>query len=587
MWINKIKKFISDQRNIFFKDISENSENEGVVDLISSLMFSVSLSFLFFSFFAFLLTSIGFFINIKISPLHLIYSIELTITFLFIFSRLIFPRRAFLYFLTSIFIFVSSFFVFINISQKTYDLSYDSQWYHMEEVIALKNGWNPFKQELTLKNHPEISSQNILNSYSKDSETIAAVIYKFFGKIETGKSINLMIIFMSFGFVLSFVLKVKKINPFLSLFCTFLLVINPITLNQYLSFYIDGSMYNLFLSFGALLGIFYLKKKNYLIYPIIFCICLLWNIKLTAILYTTIFFIAFLIYAWYSEKIIIFLKSIQIYLISSILAIFILGFNPYVTNLFWYGNPFYSGGMSSSNYIYTNMPENYFYLSSVERFVYSIFSKTEILRGEGKYSTFKLPFTYDANELSISKSDGTTGGFGPLFSGVFILSLIGLILIVRNKNHDFAWKSIFYLLFVICLSSVFFPVSSYARFITQFWIFPVIVGVYCINTKKLFSILVGVVLITTIFTNNYLITKEYLEFNIKGTEEVASELKQIKEISQTQTLFVDFDLFRSNRIRFKEAGIKFFERSISECAANRKRVLAQYIEESKTLICYQ
>lgn len=283
-----------------------------------------------------------------------------------------------------------------------------------------------------------------------------------------------------------------------------------------------------------------------------------------------------------------FFKTVQSYIFAGFLGFFILGFHPYITNTIWYKNPFYlDEGKGSESFLYINTPESFYYISSPERFVYSIFSRSEILRGEGKSNTLKLPFTYSKSEIKTIVSDNTTGGFGPLFSGVFILSIFGFIYIFYSKQTRDIKYGILLFLFVILLSSMFFPVSSYARFITPFWIFPCLIAIYLACEEKRLSTFLSFCIFTAIIVNNFLITLNYISFNLKGTKEVRNELEKIKKLSYENDIQVDFGLFRSNRVRFKEAGVRFSEYSAEQCSFDKTRVLTEYIPESKITLCYK
>lgn len=554
---------------------------------LPALLFCFSLSILLFVFFCIFVATLGFFVNTSITHFTFIIAVGLTSSSLYLLMNLMVKKKALLYFPVVMLLAGSCLFFAIAITEQFYDLDYDSQWYHLETVIALNNGWNPVRHKLTVRSDPDISSQDILLSYPKAQEIVEAVIYRFTGKIEAGKSFNVMTILMAFGFTLSAFLKLKGLNPLLSLIGSLLLIANPITLIQYLSAYVDGSIYNLLLSLLALLLLFYVTHKNQLILAIILCTTILWVTKLTAILYVTVCFVTFLIYCWYNEKILLFFKSIQAYLIAAVLALLLLGFHPYVTNLIWYGNPLYAGGRSTNSYFYTNAPESLYYLHPIQRFIISIFSKPEILRGEHKTHQLKLPFTIASDELPHLINDNTVSGFGSLFSGIFILSIIGTLLMIKSTHRAFIKGGVLLFLAVLFVSSALFPASNYARFITPFWIFPSLVAIYSLSEKKVLPNALGIVLILVIIANNYLISREYVSYNVNGTKEVKAELTALKELSYRNVLAVDFDLFRSNRVRFQEAGIAFSEQSIKRCKSDKRRALARYIPEAKIMLCYQ
>jgi hypothetical protein len=551
----------------------------------ADLLLSFSLGFLLFIFFSVLISAIVFFLNLSISAFNFPIAVGLTIFSLYLLMKSIFKERNIIRFLIIVFLVGSCFFISIKIANHFYDLNYDSQWYRLEEVIALKDGWNPYRHQLTLKSDPDISSQDVLNSYPKAQEIVEAVIYRFTGKIETGKSFNLLTIIMAFGFVLSVLIRLKKINPIISIIGSLLLVANPVVIIEALSAYTDGSLYSLILSSIALLLTFYLTHKNYILISIVLCLGIIWNIKLTAILYSTIFLCAFIIYVFFTKKIFLIRKLIQSYVLAALIAFLILGYNPFVTNAIWYGNPVYSNSMDLRDYTRSNMPSSLYNVNPVERFILSIFSKPAIIRGDNNTYQLKIPFTISNDEWPWLASDNTVGGFGPLFSGIFIISTMGAIFIFKSKHPRQVKRGFILLLLTLLISSAFFPISNYARYVALFWMFPCLVTIYSLSENYFWINLLGLLLIVVIIMNNYFILKVSIPFNMLFTQQTKIELEIIKKMSDGKKLTVDFNLLRSKRVRFKEAGIIFTEKSIKNCREYGKRILSRSAIGSKVMLC--
>lgn len=475
--------------------------------------------------------------------------------------------------------------VSIKIAGSFYDLSYDGQSYHQETIIAFSQGWIPFSSKLSPEKNPDISYQKLLNSYPKGSELLEAVIYKTTHRIEEAKALILLLGLAAFSLALSFFLRIK-INPLISFLGSLLLVASPISVTQSLNFYLDGQLYLLLLSLVFLLAGFFLTHKNYFLLPLVMCLTVLWNMKLTAVFTSALILVSFLVFVWYSEKILLFFKSLQVVAIAAVLAFLIVGFNPYITNVLWFGNPFYpTMGKNSSDYITVNMPSSLYKKSSAERFLLSLFSYSSNARGVGKTYLLKWPFSYNEPEINTFTGNVTVGGFGPLFSGIFILSFVGLFSIIFTQSKKIPKRALLFLFLIILISSIFVPVSSYARFIPQLWIIPVLVAIFLLTQKSSFQTLIGCLIILAISYNLYLVGGKYYSFNLEKTSRMKNELSKIKEASLTHPLMVDFGVFRSNRIRFREADINFTE-GISGCAGKEKRVLASEIPESLVKICY-
>ena len=71
-----------------------------------------------------------------------------------------------------------------------FDISYDGQGYHQETIYLLKNGWNPIYED----SH---AFRSWVNHYQKGNEIIQANIYLLTTKIEAGKMINVLFIYIA------------------------------------------------------------------------------------------------------------------------------------------------------------------------------------------------------------------------------------------------------------------------------------------------------------------------------------------------------------------------------------------------------
>lgn len=547
-----------------------------------------SFGILLLIFISLFVTSIGFFLGIPISQLHLIFSTTISLPIFYFYLRHVLGSNFIVPFISICVLIGATTFVSTKVASSFYDLSYDGQGYHQDAIVMLSQGWNPFYEKLYSEATPDLPRWKWINSYSKASETIEAVIYKGTGRIEQAKGLNILLLFMTFGFVLSFLLRINYINKLVTLLISLLLIWNPVNITQMFSFYLDGQLYLVLLSLIAVLGTIYITHKNYLIFPLVGLITLSWDMKLTGIMYSTFFLMFFMVLDWYSEKILLFFKKAQAYIIAVILAVFVIGFNPFITNIIHHGNPLYLMiGKDSTDFVISNTPKNFINKSPFERFAGSVFSRSNNARGENSNAVFKIPFTYNKEEIdTFIYPDNMTGGFGPLFSGVILVSMLLLFIGLREK-HARKIKFIFYFFISTTLvSAAINPVSSYARYIPQFWILPASVALYSLMSKKMLVRTFGLVLVILIVINNFLISQKYFVYSHDASNRLSNELVLLKSGTDLKPKIVSFGAFRSNRIRFAEAGISFVENSILPCdKLNQKRILIKEIPESNINIC--
>ena len=128
-----------------------------------------------------------------------------------------------------------------------YDVSFDGQSYHMESVYQLGKGWNPITTELPDSvNRSEI---DYVNHYPKGAELPQAAIYTITNKIEYGKATNFMLFAACFFLCLSFLYRIDKFSTRKKIWISALFVLNPVTVGELISYYVDGQLAALLLSF--------------------------------------------------------------------------------------------------------------------------------------------------------------------------------------------------------------------------------------------------------------------------------------------------------------------------------------------------
>ena len=339
------------------------------------------------------------------------------------------------------------------IEGKIYDFTADGNTYHKLAIGSMKNGWNPayedskdFKKENG--NVFNTSEDNIntlwIDHYAKGTEIYAAVIYAFTGNIETGKGYTVLLMYVAFGILFSYLYKDKKRSLFTSLAVSVLLAFNTITIVQIFNYYVDGA-----LMISILLILYacivesdkekYNQKENLLVLASSILLCI--NIKFTGLAFAGIFCFAFYVY-WLirayrqgKEEFIDTLKKYTIfYIVTVLVSIGIVGYSSYTRNMIDHGNPLYPlyGEGHVENMVVKEQPSSFSDKNNLQIFLISIFSKGENVSptysSENVQPTLKIPFTLSKEEIkNYSIPDIRVGGFGPLFSVVFVASMIGTI----------------------------------------------------------------------------------------------------------------------------------------------------------------
>jgi hypothetical protein len=449
------------------------------------------------------------------------------------------------------------FLVSIFVSSSVYDLSYDGQAYQQEAVVLLNHGWNPFY--MTLVDEATANLERWLNHYPKGNWIIAANIYKLTRNIESGKVLSIFSGFIGFSFVLLGCYKLK-INFYLKLLISALFVLNPVFLYQSLSYYIDGVLVSLLVSLAFISFRIVKQRENFLFWPFLFVSIILVNIKLSAVVFFGVLAFAFFLYLLINDQLKLSFWFAKLTIVSVLIGILFVGFNPYITNFSAKGHPLYPAmGEDAYNYVETNIPENYWSLKPPTRLLASIFSESSLAKGKGKFGVLKLPITISQSELeSFRQTNIKVGGFGALFGLAFLLSVFGFIYYQFNRLHiqeKLVSLSVITLIFAF---AAIIPTSSVARYVPFVWWIPCVIVLLLFTKKTITMNVIGSLVIITVIINNLMVGAYYYPYNLKKSVQLD---KQLNDLSHTisSPLHVNFGQFGSTKVKLNKYNIPYNE----------------------------
>lgn len=504
-----------------------------------------------------LVTTILFFVNVTITALHLPIITLLTIIIYITLYKKDEKNLNIIAIILGIIIFGAITFV----EGKVYDTTADGNTYHKLAIGSMKNGWNPAyedSQDFKIEdgNAFDTSEDNIntlwIDHYAKGTEIFAAVVYAFTGNIESGKGYTLLLMYIAFGIIFYSLFAERKRNIFTSLIVPFLLVVNAITIVQIFNYYVDGALMIsiLLILYSCIVESIkdkyqggYNQKENLLILACNIILCV--NIKFTGLAFAAIFCFAFYVY-WlikaykkenFSEVV---KKYTMFYIITVIISIVVVGYSSYTRNMIDHGNPLYPlyGKGHVDNMVVQEQPSSFADKNHLEIFLISIFSKGENVSPtyseENIQPTLKIPGTITLEEINnYCIPDIRVGGFGPLFSVIFIVSIISTIYIIikliKEKNWDLFIPYI--LILVVSIFLILLLDGNYwARYIPYFYTIPIFTLTYLLWDKdKKIKYTIGVILSIIMIINVLLVTYA----NLKATR--ANDLyagRQINEFVQ-------------------------------------------------------
>jgi hypothetical protein len=594
--MNMPKGSISPIRSFFSK---ENSGNGARAASMVLLIFGSGI--VFFLFVTILFASTGFFFDVPITPYHLYISLFSHLAFI-IACGFMFPFRHRLRVFVLLFgLWATSFYLSYEVSKSFFDLSYDGQAYHQEALIQLVRGWNPVYHQLS--GSEANNMDRWLNHYSKGVWFYESVIFKVTQNIEAAKLFHIWLMMAAFSITFSFLLCFKGLPLWLAFLISLLAAFNPVSIYQSLSFYLDGQLMSLIVILIVTLGLIYRgRESNHFHYFLLFMtISILVNVKLTAGIYATILIVGYLTILWFTKKIEVLHEVFTVSAGAFLLGFIIFGFSPYATNTLSQGNPLYPAlGMDRSDYTAPQFPSNFTGRNPAFLLFFSIFAKSDNLRGPDKTAVLKIPFTVSKDELkAFTDTNAKQGGFGPLFGGAILLAFFVFAAALINlyrlrgrpiRGHDLPDPERFEidrktnigiglfcsaLVLSTCLIN---PASSLARFIPQMWLLPIFAFFLAYFSKNQLIRIVGYAIIMTLLLNNALVAFAYYKYNSEVTGVYHQRLGKMAQESKENPIKFYFGHFRTSNIwRFEQLGIIFEGVERKEECKNGQRILPNSI----------
>ena len=434
-------------------------------------------------------------------------------------------------FLILMLIIMFSYFLAISV----WDVSWDGRGSHIATIILYKNGWLPVYQnyeDFALNCHVYPASAFWGNCYMNFIEIISANIYKLTNFVESTKTTNFVLLFSIFlysSYIFRKFFQNKKILPLLM---SVILILNPVCVCQWFTNDIDLHIYFAF----ALLMLTVLKieyQKNTSKADIFMFVCsslMLTMTKFTGCMYLFVICSIYLIY------LILLKRNIKRYIKTVLIIgslIVLTGISPLYTNYRDYGHPFYPiFGQNKINIIDESIPYGFQNMSYFERFFRSNFSETVHSRNNATDNPetmripvkLKIPFTINIKSFYnlFHWPDITVGGFGYLWSGILLLSLLYLSFIrFRNKSE----KYLFWLIIMMVITTTFInPECWWARYVPQFWLFPLLIMFFGLlqenfknNLFKILKLSLLYFIMCSFVINSLIIVFQNTQFNIQST----------------------------------------------------------------------
>lgn len=337
------------------------------------------------------------------------------------------------------------------------DLSWDGLSYHQPAIIALARGWNPYFadiavvwQDLGMPGNSHVWIQY----FPKAAWIMAAVAFELGAPFQATKAVNLIAAAAVFCFVSAVTMRFG-LTAIASAALGMAAAANPVVAAQALTFYNDGLAGSMLVLLAA--GLFLLVRSNArsdLVLPVL-VLPIAVNLKFTILVVVVLFSAAAAaaLLVRHRERAI---GTIALLAAVGAGSVVVVGWAPYMQNLFDHGHPFHPlMGAASIDIMSGNRPEG---LGPATLFFKGLFGPS---------------LTYSG------VADARIGGFGPLFAPVMLVTLATLatfILSGRASSTGKAWCA--FAVAVLGLSVAIHPENWLARYVPQLWILPAIVAAF-------------------------------------------------------------------------------------------------------------
>ena len=376
------------------------------------------------------------------------------------------------------------------------------------------------------------------------------------GGIDSGKSINALLTLCAFGFCLRTGREIGLSGIWLWATCL-AVSLNPVSVYQLSSFYIDGNAGSLLTCLCAMLILNYLNLKQlwaWMLSATVFCI--LAASKVSGFAYGSIFILALCGSVFFNKRGLTRLQK-GAFLVG-FLIILCLGCASHLLErregYSWtslatktkLATPSYGVGL------YSYAPDSMARMSKAEAFLRSHFAPTATMADEWDW---KFPFWLNRRELALFEdlnSDPRSGGFGPLYGGIFILAFLAFLLgLFRMTIPWVAWVPA-----VGILASCLLSQTWWARWVPQGWLVPMALAVPVMSLRPIglggglarASIAVALV-------NSVLIFAFYTSGCLQNQAVLARQFAFLKNMPQP--LSVHMPNFPSNETWLMNAGLRF------------------------------
>jgi len=458
-----------------------------------------------------------------------------------------------------------------------YDFSGDGQWYHLPGILALAQGWNPFHVPRLADWNPAfaqaVASPDInypgyvyVQHYAKGAWIVAAVAYRGTGLLEATKVFNLLYVLAVYLTAVA-VLGRLGFSRLWSRTIAVATAANPVSMYQLASFFVDGQLASLCTLVLLSSFDYFLERRTRALFLVGAAIVLLANVKFTGVVYAVALVGGMGVLGWLRGRKDEVKRYAMAGVTSLLVAILVVGYQPYVTNARDNGHPFYPalGREDARNLQWHSAPAPFMAMNPVEKLVRSLFARSA---SADEMPEWKMPAAVSKQELYIFfNTEPRYGGFGPLFGAALLLAMVAFPLARRTMPRE-AWTTGASIAILVAASALLNPEAWWARLSPQFWLVPLVLAASMVLSAAAWPRRIAMAVVLLLLANSLLVGALNLgrgtEKNLLFREQLAG-LRAMAAAGPVQlTVHRSFQMV--TELRLREQSIRYQSVSQAPCA---------------------
>lgn len=446
------------------------------------------------------------------------------------------------------------------------DTSIDGQHYHFQAIYAFAHGWNPYWGTMA---PPTIGDPITLWAihYPRAGWIVSATWLAAGLPLGAVKATNLVALFAATALVAGALIR-SKFSVGIALLMAVAAAANPILLSQAFTSMNDGLLGVCMIVFLVSAAVTIQFGDQRALLPAIAALILGLNLKFSALPLFAVLAGFMCVAALFARGLRESLVFGSILLVTAFFAVGVIGWSPYVQNAMSFGHIFYPlMGPQAVDIMVGNTPQVLETQSSLQRFLYSHFAETHA--GYETIAALKWPFSVSLAELRAAGGvDVRIGGFGPLFSGVLMLTLAGIATLLPSlrKQQDPTVIALLFMAGVLLISVLAMPQNWWARYVPQLWFVPLCVAgaLVVVRSKRQF---LGLTILGLMLIDSTLVGGASAWRAIDRSRQLDAQIANMSKSGLSYC--VDPEMVQSRLYLMREAGIdaRYTPGAAVSCAA--------------------